>query len=133
MAFWDKILRKKKEKAAAAARGGEHAPAAEAPKPQPEKPHAPSIHPADAFFAPILTEKASGLNERGAYFFRVHRGVTKPAFARAVSRRYGVAVAAVRMLVMPGKTRVRGRITGWKPGFKKAIVTLKKGEKIEIQ
>lgn len=91
------------------------------------------IHAADAFFAPLVTEKASALNEKGRYAFRVSRTVTKPAFARAVSRRYGVTVARVRMLVMPGKTRTRGRITGWKPGFKKAIVTLKQGETIEIQ
>lgn len=144
MAFWDKILQRRKERfapdvararqrdasgtgSASAMRSTGGSAGSETEKPPPP------IHPADAFFTPILTEKASGLNAKGAYVFRVHRGVTKPAFARAVSRRYGVAVDAVRMLVMPGKTRRRGRITGWKPGFKKAIVMLKKGEKIEIQ
>ncbi len=88
---------------------------------------------ADIFLAPMATEKASMLNAKGQYVFRVSPGVNKPAVARAVAGRYGVGVASVRIAVMPGKARRRGRITGWKPGFKKAIVTLKEGQRIEIQ
>ncbi|OGZ97585.1 MAG: 50S ribosomal protein L23 [Candidatus Sungbacteria bacterium RIFCSPLOWO2_02_FULL_54_10] len=91
------------------------------------------MHAQDAFFAPLMTEKASNAAARGQYIFAVSDGVNKPSIASAVARRFGVTVMSVRMLRRPGKERRRGRITGWKPGFKKAIVTIQKGQTIELQ
>lgn len=91
------------------------------------------IHARDAFFAPVMTEKTSATASRGQYVFAVSEGVNKPMIARAVSRRFGVTVTAVRMLRREAKQRRRGRIVGWKPGFKKAMVTIKKGQVIELQ
>ncbi|GEM_PF-214462 len=78
-----------------------------------------------------MTEKTSAAAEQGTYVFRVSSGANKISVAHAVQRHYGVAVDTVRMLNTKEKARVRGRITGWKPGFKKAMVTLKQGQKIE--
>lgn len=129
MAFWKKILQGEKKDAAVP---DASVPVSAAPALTPGK-SAPPIHGKDAFFAPVMTEKASAAAAAGQYVFAVSRDVTKPAFARAVSRRYGVDVASVRMALVPGKERRRGRVIGWKPGFKKAVVTLKKGQAIEMQ
>lgn len=129
MAFWKKILQGEKKDTATR---GASTPVSDAPVPAPGK-SLPPIHEKDAFFTPLMTEKASAAAAIGQYVFVVSPRVTKPAFARAVARRYGVGVASVRMAVMPGKERRRGRVIGWKPGFKKAIVTLKKGQTIEMQ
>lgn len=142
MTFWKKIFQKENESPAAdVARAQQHDTLGTSPTGTARSTSAISasgrgsgtIQGADAFFVPVTSEKASMLNAKGQYVFRVAAGANKPAVERAVSRRYGVAVSAVRMLVMPGKERRRGRITGWKPGFKKAIVTLKKGQTIEVQ
>lgn len=130
IAFWKKILGIKKDPAPVAGAG---VVAVDAGTPQSEKQPVLQGYASDIFFSPIMTEKANDQEKAGRYAFRVAANVNKPVFARAVSRRYGVSVVAVRMLNMPGKERRRGGIVGWKPGFKKAIVSLKKGEKIEVQ
>ena len=131
MAFWKKILQKE-EKAAEKPAGKKRAPEADASADTSAKSLAP-VHAMDAFFAPVMTEKTSNAAARGQYVFAVSQGVNKPAIARAVARRFGVTVVGVRMLHRPGKERRRGRIIGWKPGFKKAMVTIKKGQKIDLQ
>ena len=83
---------------------------------------------------PHSTEKAAALAEKNnAYVFLVAPGANKIMIRHAVERNYGVSVESVRTATSPAKARVRGRIIGWKPGFKKAMVSLKKGEKIELQ
>ena len=80
------------------------------------------------------TEKAAALAEKNnTYVFLVADGANKIMIREAIERNYGVSVSSVRIAHRPAKARVRGRIIGWKPGFKKAMVTVKKGEKIEIQ
>lgn len=83
--------------------------------------------------SPHITEKTSHAGETGTYVFRVSPYANKNTVKQAVERRYGVGVARVRVLQTPAHARVRGRIVGWKPGFKKAMVTLKSGEHIDIQ
>ncbi len=82
---------------------------------------------------PRLTEKTSGAAKENKYVFSVSTKSNKGEVRRAVEARYGVNVEAVNILNSPGKERRRGRQIGWKPGFKKAIVTLPLGQKIEVQ
>jgi len=82
---------------------------------------------------PHITEKTSGFAKGNKYVFRVETGKNKQSIRRAVELRYGVSVTSVNVINIPGKERRRGRQIGWKPGFKKAIVTLKEGQSIEIQ
>ena len=80
-----------------------------------------------------LTEKSSVSADRGAYVFSVNSSVNKHQVKEAVEAKYGIAVSKVRMINLPGKERHRGKQIGWKAGMKKAIVTVAKGQRIEIQ
>ncbi len=79
------------------------------------------------------TEKTAALGKQNWYVFSVQPGSNKIEVKRAAEVRYGVTVEEVRIANMPGKERRRGRIIGWKPGFKKAMVRVKEGQSIEIQ
>ena len=81
---------------------------------------------------PLVTEKAANLSESGKYAFIVNINANKIEVAKAVSDVYGVKVEAVNIIKMKGKAVSRGRIKGSRNDFKKAIVTLKKGETIQI-
>lgn len=79
--------------------------------------------------SPHISEKAAMLGEERVVF-KVAAGAGKPAIKQAVENRYGVGVEAVNILAKRDKNRRRGAILGVKPGFKKAVVTLKAGDKI---
>jgi len=81
---------------------------------------------------PHVTEKATDLTHLNQYAFKVFNNPSKPEIKKAVEQVYGVEVEKVRKISIKGKTRRRGRHIGWKPGYKKAVVTLKKGDKIEV-
>ena len=85
--------------------------------------------------APHLTEKAAVLAEQGKYVFKVYPRANKTEVQRAIEELYGVRVEKVNIVHLPPKKRRLGQREGWKDGlkqgFKKAIVTLLKGEKIE--
>jgi large subunit ribosomal protein L23 len=83
-------------------------------------------------FSPHITEKATALTEENKYVFKVWPKANKNEIKKAVEGLYGVDVVSVRVLNVPEKqVRVGGHI-GWKKGYKKAIVSVKKGQKIEI-
>ena len=135
MAFWKKTPREK-ESPRSAEDSSLPAPLAVAHQKAEEKIHTDASGKSRGYEgilrSPHATEKASAGQERGVYVFRVDRNAGKNMIARAVEARYGVSVDAVRVAHMPSKERRRGRVIGWKPGFKKAMVTIKKGEKIDI-
>jgi large subunit ribosomal protein L23 len=83
---------------------------------------------------PRITEKASMLAESGKYVFDVHQSATKPLVAQAVIAKFGVTPEKIRMINIPVK-RKQSRMTGvthTSRGGRKAIVSLKKGDKIEF-
>ncbi|MBI3420631.1 MAG: 50S ribosomal protein L23 [Candidatus Sungbacteria bacterium] len=80
-----------------------------------------------------ITEKTSLLAGRNTYSFVIAGHANSNMVKKAVAGRFGVEVSAVRVANMPGKERRRGRQIGWKPGFKKAMVTIKEGQTIEVQ
>ena len=81
---------------------------------------------------PMVTEKAANLNSVNQYVFMVANDSNKISVAKAVSEIYGVFPTSVNIIKMKGKKVNRGRITGRRKDFKKAIVTLKKGESISV-
>jgi large subunit ribosomal protein L23 len=92
---------------------------------------------ADILIKPVLSEKSNLMQEkRGIYTFRVARKANKLEIKRAVESFYGVNVAEVRTVVVPSKSKSRmtkaGVISGRKPGYKKAMVTLAEGETIDL-
>ena len=81
---------------------------------------------------PMVTEKATTLNSANQYVFMVETSANKISVAKAIEEVYGVKPSSVNVIKMKGKKINRGRITGKRKDFKKAIVTLKKGESISI-
>lgn len=86
---------------------------------------------------PIITEKAEMLTEkRGQYSFVVDKKANKIEIRKAVEKLYNVTVRDVNTMIVPGKVRSRFTKTGVQRGskaaFKKAIVTLTEGEKIDF-
>ena len=85
---------------------------------------------------PILTEKATALSNLGKYVFEVDRNANKIQIAKAIEKMYGVAVDSVDTMRVIGRTKSRmakGKaVSGSTSTFKKAIVTVKKGEIIDI-
>jgi len=82
--------------------------------------------------SPHVTEKATNLTEDNKYVFNVDRSANKIEVRRAVESLYGVKVEGVAIIVGKRKKKRVGRHIGHKPGYKKAIVKVKKGQKIEI-
>ncbi len=82
---------------------------------------------------PIITEQSSAAyQERGEYTFEVHPDATKPQIRAAVEKLFGVRVTGVWTSNQRGKERRVGRTVGRKPHWKKAIVKLREGDRIEI-
>lgn len=82
---------------------------------------------------PIITEKLDQAREKyRQYSFLVAKDATKHDVRRAVESAFKVGVTDVRTLIMRGKTKRIGRSIGKRSNFKKAIVTLKDGDKIEL-
>ncbi len=81
---------------------------------------------------PLITEKSTALQIQGKYAFEVAREANKPQIKQAVEKAFKVEVAAVNVMIVPGSRRRRARRKVSKPSWKKAIVTLKAGEKIEF-
>ncbi len=80
---------------------------------------------------PIISEKGTRLAEEGKYFFKVFDNANKVEIKRAIEDVYRVKVENVNIVNIPRKKKRLGRQEGWKKGYKKAIISLKKGDKIE--
>ena len=86
----------------------------------------------DVILAPVITEKSTLVSEHNQVVFKVRTDATKPQIKSAVENIFGVEVTAVNTLLQKGKTkRFRGRL-GRRPDIKKAIVTLKDGQSIDV-
>jgi len=82
---------------------------------------------------PLVTEKSIAGADRAKYTFRVSRDANKIEIARAIEQIFSVKVQDVNTMNVRGKTKRLGRYPeGRTPDWKKAIVTLKPGHKIEI-
>ncbi|RDI74643.1 Ribosomal protein L23 [Gaiella occulta] len=87
---------------------------------------------ADILIAPVVSEKSyAGLADR-KYTFKVHQRAHKTQVRHAVEELFGVKVDSVNIVKVQAKPKRRGAFKGTRPGWKKAIVQLREGEKIEI-
>jgi large subunit ribosomal protein L23 len=82
--------------------------------------------------APVVSEKSYSLIEDDKYSFRVHEKAHKTQVRQAVEELFGVTVEGVNIVNVRSKPKRRGMSKGTKPGWKKAIVQLKAGDRIEI-
>ncbi len=81
---------------------------------------------------PLITEKNTSLMVDNKYSFEVLRDASKPEIKRAVETIFNVTVAKVHTMNVRGKLKRRGMETGYTREWKKAIVTLVPGDRIEI-
>ncbi len=81
---------------------------------------------------PLITEKSDRLREYNCYQFLVVKNATKQLIKRAIEKLFNVNVVNVRTTNYCGKLRRLGRSSGYRPGYKKASVWIKAGQKIEI-
>jgi large subunit ribosomal protein L23 len=81
---------------------------------------------------PLITEKNAVLQMEGKYAFEVAGEATKLQVKQAVELAFKVKVNRVNVMTMPGKERRIGRRNVRKPSWKKAIVTLQPGDRIEF-
>jgi large subunit ribosomal protein L23 len=79
---------------------------------------------------PIVSEKTSKLAQADCYTFYVGSKANKSEIAKAIKKMYKVDPQSVRILKTMGKKKRRGRFFGFESGFKKAIIKIKKGQKI---
>ena len=81
---------------------------------------------------PQVTEKATDLVKKNQYVFKVWPRANKVEIKKAIENLYGVDVLDVKIIRVPAKRRRLGRMRGWRKGYKKAIVKIKEGQKIEV-
>ncbi len=82
--------------------------------------------------SPHVSEKATDLVAKNQYTFKILPRANKIEVKKAVEGLYNVDVIGVRIINVHRRHRRLGRITGWKKGYKKAIVKVKEGQKIEV-
>lgn len=86
----------------------------------------------DVIKAPVITEKATILKESNKVVLKVDKSATKKEIKDAVEKLFKVKVENVRTIILPGKWKRVGRNVGKTSSWKKAIVTLKEGEKLDF-
>jgi large subunit ribosomal protein L23 len=90
------------------------------------------MHPYQIVKRPLITEKATIMKERNKYAFEVMNEANKRQIKEAVELAFKVNVVKVTVMTVPGKMRRIGKGQALTPSWKKAVVTLAPGEKIEF-
>ncbi len=86
----------------------------------------------DIIIAPVITEKSAYATEKGVYTFKVNKDANKTHIKQAIESLFNVKVVKVNTLNTKPKDKRVGKYTGQTKTYKKAIVTLAAGEKIEF-
>jgi len=82
--------------------------------------------------SPLITEKATESAKKNQYIFKVYPEANKTEIKKAIESLYKVNVLDVKIINVPPRRKRLGRTLGWRKGYKKAIVKIKEGQKIEI-
>ena len=86
----------------------------------------------DIILSPVITEKSTNMNALNKITFKVAKDADKQSIKKSIEKLYKVEVIKANTLLSKSKAKVtRGKI-GSKPGYKKAIVTLKEGQTIDM-
>ena len=88
--------------------------------------------PQDIIIKPVITEKSMDELQNGKYTFKVAKNANKIEIKKAVEALFGVEVAKVNTISVKGKQKRMGRSVGYRPDWKKAIVTLEGDKTIEF-
>ena len=86
----------------------------------------------DTIVSPVITEKATTLSEFNKIVFKVHQGANKNSIKKSIEKIFKVNVIKINTINLRGKTKLVKGKKSTRPGYKKAIVTLKKGQSIDL-
>ena len=86
----------------------------------------------DSIRNPIITEKATILSEQNKTVFKVHNGANKKSIKRNIEKLFKVNVIKVNIVNTKSKKKIKQGKHSTKSGYKKAIITLKKGQSIDL-
>ena len=86
----------------------------------------------DTIVSPAITEKATSLSEFNKTVFKVHKGASKNSIKKSIEKIFKVNVIKINTINLKGKTKIVKNKKAYKSGYKKAIVTLKKGQSIDL-
>ena len=86
----------------------------------------------DTVISPNITEKSTALSELNKVVFKVHKGASKNSIKKSIEKIFKVNVIKVNTINLKGKTKLVRNKKAYKSGYKKAIVTLKKGQNIDL-
>ena len=90
------------------------------------------FHYLDTIISPNVTEKSTALSDFNKVVFKVDKGASKKAIKKSIEKIFKVNVIKINTINLKGKTKLVRNKKAFKPGFKKAIVTLKKGQSIDL-
>ncbi len=90
------------------------------------------FHYLDTIIAPNVTEKSTSLSEYNKVVFKVHKKATKNAIKKSIEKIFKVNVVKINTINLKGVTKIIRNKKTFKSGYKKAIITLKKGQSIDL-
>ena len=90
------------------------------------------LHYLDTIISPTITEKATSLSEFNKIVFKVHEGASKNSIKKNIEKIFKVNVIKINTINLKGKSKIVRNKKAYKSGYKKAIVTLKKGQSIDL-
>ena len=90
------------------------------------------FHYLDTVVSPNVTEKSTALSEFNKVVFKVNKGASKKSIKKSIEKIFKVNVIKVNTINLKGKTKLVRNKKAYKSGYKKAIITLKKGQNIDL-
>ena len=90
------------------------------------------FHYLDTIISPNVTEKSTSLSDFNKVVFKVHKGATKKSIIRSIEKIFKVSVIKINTINIKGKNKLVRNKKSFKSGYKKAVVTLKKGQSIDL-
>jgi len=90
------------------------------------------FHYLDKIISPNVTEKSTSLSEHNKIVFKVHKGANKKSIKKSIEKIFKVKVVKINTINLKGKVKMVRNKKAFKPSYKKAIVTLKKGQSIDL-
>ena len=90
------------------------------------------MHYLDTIISPNVTEKSTTLSQYNKVVFRVHKKANKKSIKKSIEKIFKVNVIKINTINIKGKTKLVRNRKSYKTGYKKAIVTLKKGQSIDL-
>ena len=89
-------------------------------------------HYLDSIISPNITEKSTSMSEFNKVVFKVNKKANKNFIKKSIEKIFKVNVIKINTINLKGKTKMVRNKKSKKPGYKKAIITLKKGQSIDL-